>query len=81
MKGENVVISELVTESEDVCNLATELASLTGDSLEGAIVTALRAGIAREHARIAREERIMAITREIARSARYGASTGYAMAG
>jgi len=62
----------LLIEGEDACSLAAELADLTGDDLRTAVMAALREGIAREHARLARQERIMAITREIARSARYG---------
>jgi hypothetical protein len=71
---------ELVIENEDACTLAAELADLTGDTLEGAVITALREGIKREQARLARQDRIMAITRDIARSSRY-AEAVRAMAG
>jgi hypothetical protein len=73
LKERTSMCDGLLIEGEDACNLAAELADLTGDDLRTAVMTALREGIAREHARLARQERIMAITREIARSARYGA--------
>ncbi len=71
---------DLLIESEDACTMAAELAYLTGDTLEGAVIAALRQGIEREYARLARQERIMAITREIARSTRYGVEAQHAMA-
>ena len=58
--------TELLIEDEDACTLAAELVELTGESLRLAVVTALREQIARETARRARQERIMAITRDIA---------------
>jgi hypothetical protein len=65
---------KLRIEDEEACKLAAELAELTGESLEVTLVTALRAELGREHARRARHERIMAITREIAISARVSAT-------
>jgi len=79
-KERDDMLHELVIEGEDAFSLASELADLTGDTMEGAVIAALREGIAREYARKARQERIMAITREIARSARYGADAQHAMA-
>lgn len=72
---------ELLIGGEDACGLAAELAYLTGDTLEGAVIAALRDGIEREYVRMARQERIMAITREIARSTRYDVEARHAMAG
>ncbi len=66
---EKVEMEELVIEDAEACQLATELAELTGDSLRFAIVTALREERDRALARRRRHERIMAITREIALSA------------
>jgi len=74
-KERTSMCEELLIEGEDACCLAAELADLTGESLQAAVIGALREGIAREHARLARQERIMAITREIARSARYSAGS------
>ena len=65
--------TELLIEDEDACTLAAELVELTGESLRLAVVTALREQIARETARRAREERIMAITRDIALGSRLAA--------
>jgi hypothetical protein len=53
--------------------LAAELVELTGESLRSAVVTALREQVAREMVRKARQERIMAITRDIARGSRMAA--------
>jgi hypothetical protein len=60
-------MTELVIEDVEACELAAELAELTGDSLRMAVVTALREERDRALARRRRHERIMAITREIAR--------------
>jgi len=60
-------MTELVIEDVEACELAVELAELTGDSLRMAVVTALREERDRALARRRRHERIMAITREIAR--------------
>jgi hypothetical protein len=65
--------TELRIEDEDACTLAAELVELTGESLQLAVVTALREQIARETARKARQERIMAITRDIALGSRIAA--------
>ena len=62
-------MKELVIEGAEACELAAELAELTGDSLRLAVVTALREERDRALARRRRHERIMAITREIALSA------------
>ncbi|HLY90722.1 MAG TPA: type II toxin-antitoxin system VapB family antitoxin, partial [Acetobacteraceae bacterium] len=53
----------------EACQLAAELAELTGHSLRLAVVTALREERDRALSRRRRHERIMAITREIALSA------------
>jgi hypothetical protein len=60
----------VVIEDEEACELAAELADITGESLGVAMVMALRAEIGRARARKERDERIMAITREIAMSMR-----------
>jgi hypothetical protein len=60
-------MTELVIGDVEACELAVELAELTGDSLRMAVVTALREERDRALARRRRHERIMAITREIAR--------------
>jgi hypothetical protein len=65
--------TELRIADEDACELAARLVELTGESLRFAVVTALREQIAREMARRARQERIMAITREIARGGQIAA--------
>jgi hypothetical protein len=65
--------TELLIRDEDACTLAAELVELTGESLRSAVVTALREQILRETARKQRQERIMAITREIARGSRMAA--------
>ncbi len=65
--------TELVIEDEDACMLAAELVALTGETLRSAVVTALREQIARETARRARQDRIMAITRDIALGSRMAA--------
>jgi len=57
-------------EDQDACNLAAELAALTGESLEWVVLTALRAQYERESARRDWQDRVMAITREIAMSTR-----------
>ena len=59
--------TELRIVDEDACALAAELMALTGDSLSLVVSTALREQIAREMERKARQDRIMAITRDIAR--------------
>ena len=64
--------SEILIQDADAIRLAAELSDLTGDSLHTAVVNALREELERERARKARQERIMAITRDIALSARYG---------
>ena len=60
-------MTELVIEDVEACELAAELAELTGDSLRMAVVTALREERDRALARRRRHDRIMAITREISR--------------
>ena len=55
---------------EEACNLAAELAELTGESLRLAVVTALRGEVGRARARRDKHDRIMAITRDIAMSMR-----------
>lgn len=60
-------MTELVIEDAEACELAVELAELTGHSLRLAVVTALREERDRALARRQRYERIMAITRDIAR--------------
>ena len=65
--------TELLIRDEVACALAAELVELTGESLRSALVTALREQIVREMARKARQERIMAITRDIARGSRMAA--------
>ena len=65
--------TELVIDDQDACALAAELVEMTGESLRSAVVTALREQIARETARKLRQERIMAITRDIALSSRMAA--------
>jgi hypothetical protein len=65
--------TELRIEDEDACALAAKLAELTGESLQFSVVTALREQVARETARRARQDRIMAITREIARGGQLAA--------
>lgn len=59
--------TELRIEDEDACALAAELVALTGESLSFAVATALREQITRERNRKAQQDRIMAITRDIAR--------------
>jgi hypothetical protein len=61
------VMEELVIEDAEACQLAAELVELTGDSLRMAVITALREERDRALARRRRHERIMAITRDIAR--------------
>jgi hypothetical protein len=65
--------TELRIADEVACELAARLVELTGESLRFAVVTALREQLARETARKARQERIMAITREIARGGQIAA--------
>jgi hypothetical protein len=60
-------VTELVIEDVEACELAAELVELTGDSLRTAVVTALREERDRALARRRRHDRIMAITRDIAR--------------
>ena len=64
---EEVAMTELLIEDVEACELAAELVELTGDSLRMAVVTALREERDRALARRRKHERIMAITREIAR--------------
>ena len=64
---EGNAVEELVIEDAEACQLAAELAELTGDSLRLAVVTALREERDRALVRRQRYEQIMAITREIAR--------------
>jgi hypothetical protein len=66
-------MTELRIVDEEACMLAAELVELTGDSLRSAVVAALREGIERERARRQRQDRIMAITREIASGSRLAA--------
>jgi hypothetical protein len=68
-EAEGSTMEELVIEDAEACQLASELAELTGHSLRLAVVTALREERDRALARRRRHERIMAITREIALSA------------
>ena len=60
-------MTELVIEDVEACELAAELVELTGDSLRTAVATALREERDRALARRRRHDRIMAITRDIAR--------------
>ena len=60
-------MTELVIEDVEACELAAELVELTVDSLRTAVVTALREERDRALARRRRHDRIMAITRDIAR--------------
>ena len=60
-------MTELLIEDVEACQLAEELVELTGHSLRLAVVTALREERDRALARRQRYERIMAITRDIAR--------------
>ena len=69
----NDMRTELVIDDEDASTLAAELVELTGESLRSAVVHALREQIVREMARKARQDRIMAITRDIARGSRMAA--------
>jgi hypothetical protein len=57
-------------EGEDACSLAAELAAMTGESLEWVVLTALQERFERERARRAWQDRVMAITREVATSLR-----------
>ena len=66
-------MTELRIVDEEACMLAAELVELTGDSLQTAVLTALREEIERERARRMRYDRIMAITREIALGSRLAA--------
>lgn len=66
---EGSTMAELVIEDAEACQLAAELAELTGDSVRMAVVTALREELDRAQARRRRHELIMAITREIALTA------------
>jgi hypothetical protein len=66
-------MTELRIVDEEACKLAAELVELTGDSLQSAVLTALREEIERERTRRARYDRIMAITRDIARGSRLAA--------
>ncbi len=68
-EAEGNIVEELVIEDAEACQLAVELAELTGDSLRLAVVTALREERDRALARRRRHDQIMAITREIALSA------------
>ena len=65
--------TKLVIDDKDACALAAELVQLTGESPRSAVVAALREQVEREKARKARQERIMAITRDIARGSRMAA--------
>jgi hypothetical protein len=66
-------MTELRIVDEEACKLAAELVELTGDSLQSAVIAALREGIERERACRQRHDRIMAITREIASGSRLAA--------
>lgn len=57
---------ELRIKNEEACILAAELTGLTGESLEWAVIAALRERFEREQARRDWQDRIMRITREIA---------------
>jgi hypothetical protein len=63
-------MTELRIADEEACNLAAELAELTGESLRLAVVTALRGEVGRARARRDRHDRILAITHDIAMSMR-----------
>jgi hypothetical protein len=67
----NAMHTELRIADAEACALAAELVQLKGESLALTVVTALREELARELARKARNDRIMAITRDIAMSARH----------
>jgi|HubBroStandDraft_3_1064219.scaffolds.fasta_scaffold3529476_1 hypothetical protein len=67
------MLTDLLNDDDDARALAAELVELTGESLRLAVVTALRDQIARETARKLRQERIMAITRDIALGSRLAA--------
>jgi hypothetical protein len=58
--------NELRINGEEACVLAAELTALTGESLEWAVTAALRERFEREQARRDWQDRVMAITREIA---------------
>ncbi len=64
----NAMHTELRIADAEACALAAELVQLKGESLALTLVTALREELTRERARKARNDRIMAITREIALS-------------
>lgn len=57
--------AELRIESDDAVRLAAELATLTGKSVTDAVVTVLRASVARERDVRERSDKIMAIAAEI----------------
>jgi hypothetical protein len=63
-------MTELRIADEEACNLAAELAELTGESLRLAVVRALCGGVGRACTPRDRHDRIMAITRDIAMSMR-----------
>ena len=59
---------QLNIKSDDAYQLATELAALTGESLTGAVTTALRERLARERRereKASKVERIMALAADI----------------
>ncbi len=63
--------------NEETCNLARELAELTGETMTGAITIALRERLEREQRQRsveARKQELMAIGRRVARNLRPGPS-------
>jgi len=60
--------ARLIIESDDACDLASRLASLTGESVADAVTKALRAELERQQRErdiTAKAERMMAIGRDI----------------
>ncbi len=57
--------AELRIESDDAVMLAAELSSLTGKTVEDAVIAVLRAGVARERAAQERSRQILEIAAEI----------------
>ncbi len=57
--------AELRIESDDAVNLAAELSSLTGKTVEDAVIAVLRASVARERAAQEKSRHILEIAAEI----------------
>ena len=57
--------AELRIESDDAVNLAAELSSLTGKTVEEAVIAVLRASVARDRAAQEKSRQILAIAAEI----------------